>query len=344
MGCVMKGKSLYFTAPGEVEVRDQRVGTPRENQVLVQTLLSGISGGTELLVYWGEAPLDMAADETIPGLGGTFGFPLNYGYSAAGKVIETGSKVSPRLLGRSVFVFHPHESHFLAAPEELHPIPPGVSVEDAIFFPNMETAVTMALDGQPLVGERVVIFGQGVVGLLLTALLGRFPLDALITLDRFAKRREASLDAGATVTVDPSHNDTVGSLLAHLKQNGYRGADLTYEVSGNTAALNDAIAVTGYHGRVLVGSWYGTKSSELNLGGPFHRSRIRLGSSQVSTIDPHLRGRFDKDRVGRIAWRMLEVIKPSRYVTHRFPITGAKEAFALLDQRPEETLQVVFAY
>ncbi|HLO15866.1 MAG TPA: hypothetical protein VK206_13620, partial [Anaerolineales bacterium] len=123
-----------------------------------------------------------------------------------------------------------------------------------------------------------------------------------------------------------------------------KGADLTFELSGRPQTLNDALALTGFCGRIVIGSWYGEKRAEIDLGGAFHRSRIKLISSQVSTIAPELLGRWDKTRRFAVAWGALERIKPGKWITHRFSIGRAEEAYQLLDENPQETIQVLFTY
>jgi 2-desacetyl-2-hydroxyethyl bacteriochlorophyllide A dehydrogenase len=333
----MKRLAVYFTAPRKVELREEPLPSPGVGQVVVETLVSAISPGTELLFYRGLAPTDLPVDETIAALAGTGRFPLKYGYSVIGRVMETGTDVSADWQGRLVFGFNPHESHFVAALADLMPVPPALSPEEAAFLPNMETAVNFVMDGQPLIGEQVVVFGQGVVGLLTTALLAQFPLARLVTLDRYALRREKSLALGAHASLDPADVPQLRKLLPD-------GADLTYELSGNPAALDQAIAVTGFNGRVVVGSWYGQKQARLNLGGRFHRSRIRLISSQVSSIAPEWTGRWTKSRRFQIAWHLLEQVRPAPLVTHRFPMERAVEAYALLDDHPEQAIQVMLTY
>jgi threonine dehydrogenase-like Zn-dependent dehydrogenase len=341
----MQRRALHFTAPRQVAWRRETIAAPAFGQVLVKTIISAISPGTELLIYRGQAPQDLARDDTIAALAGDFSFPLKYGYAVVGKVISLGPGVDPDWQGRLVFAFHPHESHFLATPDELQMLPLYLAPEDAVFFPNMETAVTFLLDGQPLMGEQVAIFGQGIVGLLLTALLSRWPLSSLVTLDLYPRRRLLSEDLGAHLSLDPGAPDAQERLLGHLQGAGpYPGADLTYEISGNPDALNQAIAVTGFSGRVVIGSWYGRKRSDLNLGGRFHRSRVRLIGSQVSSIPPELSGRWNKSRRYHITWQMLEEIKPARFITHRFPSTEAARAYELIDQDPGEAIQVILEY
>ncbi len=337
----MKRRSLYFTAPGQVEVREEPLPAPSAGEVLVRTLFSAISPGTELLIYRGQAPTELPVDETLPALSGHFGFPLKYGYSAVGQVVEVGPQVSRQWEGKQVFAFHPHESHFVVQPSGLFPLPPETSLEDATFLSNMETAVNFLMDGQPLVGEHVAVWGQGVVGLLTTALLAQFPLASLVTLDLYPLRREKSLLLGAKLSLDPQASSTQ-DLWASLFQGS--GADLTFELSGNPQALDQALALTGFHGRVILGSWYGQKRASLYLGGRFHRSRIRLISSQVSTLSPFWSGRWTKARRLQVAWEMLRRVRPSRLITHRFPLPQAKQAYTLLDHHPEEALGVLFTY
>jgi 2-desacetyl-2-hydroxyethyl bacteriochlorophyllide A dehydrogenase len=341
----MERQALYFTGPRQVAVQSEPLPSPAFGQVLVQTIMSAISPGTELLVYRGLAPLDLARDETITALAGDFSFPLTYGYAAVGQVLELGPGVAPAWKGRLVFAFQPHASHFLATPEELLRVPAGLDPEEAVFFPNLETAVTLLLDGQPLVGEQVAIFGQGIVGLLLTALISRSPLSSLVTLDLYPRRRLLSEALGAHLSLDPSTPDALVRLAAGLKADGpYPGADLCYELSGNPAALDQAIAATGFSGRVVIGSWYGRKRADLDLGGRFHRSRMRLISSQVSSINPELTGRWDKTRRHQVTWQSLAQVKPARFITQRFPIAQAAQAYELLDRQPEDAIQVILTY
>ncbi len=333
----MMRQTLYFIAPGQVSLQSEELPPLQPEQVLVQTSLSAISAGTELLFYGGHFPRDIPVDESLPALSQESAYPLKYGYSLVGRVIAVGSAIENGWENRLVFSFHPHESHFYAKTSELIPIPDGISLEDAVFLPNMETAVNLVMDGAPLIGERVVVFGQGVVGLLTAALLARVPLSKLITFDRYPIRHRASLEMGAFASFDPDEITQAKSILSHE-------ADLSYELSGSPDALNQAIAITGYAGRVVIGSWYGQKKASLDLGGRFHRSRIRLLSSQVSTIAPEFSARWDKGRRLAVAWEMIRQIQPSRLITRRIPFDQAQSAYEMLDRNPEQNLQVIFTY
>ena len=329
------GRALYFAEPGSVDVRERPVPEPGPGEVRVRTELSAVSPGTELLVYRGEVPESMRADETIDALEGTFSYPVQYGYAAVGRVTALGEGVDRGWLDRRVFAFHPHESHFLADPEDL--VTTDLPTDRALLIPNAEAAVSFAMDARPRVGARVAVFGQGPVGLLTTAVLAEFPLAELVAVDRLESRRERARAFGADRAVSPEEvADAVGG----------DGADVAIELSGSPAALDDAIDVTGYAGRVVVGSWYGTKAADLDLGGRYHRSHIRVRSSQVSRVDPDHAGRWDKAR--RLAyvrsWLGAAEAELDALLTHRVPIEDAGDAYTLLAERKEEALQVAFTY
>ena len=329
---------LFFTAPYHVEIREMAIQPPGPGEFLVETLVSAISSGTELMVYRGQAPAELPTDENIAALSGSLAFPLQYGYAAVGKVIEIGSKLARDWIGKTVFSFQPHQTHFRVLPEQVMVLPEGISPAAGVFLPNMETAINFVMDGHPLIGERVAIFGQGIVGLLTTALLARFPLGEIISLDRYANRRAISLEAGAAQSFDPAAAETQTIVR------GKNGIDLVFELSGSPAALDQAIAVAGFGGRVVIGSWYGKKRVSLDLGGIFHRNRIRLIGSQVSSIDPGLTGRWDKTRRFDLAWKMIRQVQPQRWITHRMSFTEASQAYQLLDQPPDEVIQVLLEY
>ncbi len=327
-------RSLIFAAPFCAEIAKSNLSPAQTGEVVVQTVISAISPGTEMLFYRGQAPSDVSVDATIPTLSGVLQYPLKYGYACVGRVVELGDRVEKSWLGRLVFAFHPHESHFATRADALIMVPDGLSAEQAALLPNMETAVSLVLDGGPLVGERVAIFGQGIVGLLTTAILAQFPLAQLCVVDQIDQRRRLALILGATKALDP----------AELAKEEYIDADLVYELSGNPRALDQAIEAAGFDGRVVIGSWYGQKRVDLNLGGRFHRSRIRLIASQVSTIAPAHLGRWDKARRLDVAWSMLRQMDTAQFITHRFPIEHAPEAYALVDKCPEQTIQVLLTY
>lgn len=325
---------MVFTAPRRVEVRTAPLPPLQDDEVLVETLCSAISAGTEMLVYRGQFP---HLHDSQDGLSSDLEYPLAYGYACVGKVREVGRSVNREWQDKLVFAFQPHSSSFIIHPSSLIPIPHSLLPENACFLPNMETAVNLVQDGAPILGERVLVLGQGVVGLLTASLLSEFPLENLTAVDGIEmRRRELKVESGKL---------RVKSLTpADLRPSTFDSFDLVFELTGSPAALNTAIEHTTFSGRIVIGSWYGQKRAEIDLGGSFHRSRIRLISSQVSSISPELSGRWDKPRRFDVAWQALERIQPQKWVTHRFSIDEAGKAYQLLDEHPQETIQVIFEY
>lgn len=329
----MTCEAVFFEAPFAVGVRSEPVDAPGAGEVGVRAALSAVSAGTELLFYRGQVRAGEPVDAALPALIGPMRYPVRYGYAVVGRVESLGPGVDLEWRGRRVFCFHPHADRFTAPVQGLVPIPDAVEDADAVFLANMETAVTLVLDGAPRIGESVAVFGQGVVGLLTTALLARFPLSRLTAIDPVEFRRNASEQLGATAALAPD---------------GVRGAhgapDLLYELSGEPGTLNAAIDLAGVGARIVVGSWYGTKTAPVELGGRFHRSRLRLISSQVSTLPPGLGPAWNRTRRTTLAWDMIRATRPSRLITHRFSLRRAPEAYALLHAQPAEVLQVVLHY
>ncbi len=340
----MQREALFFTAPHQLEIREEPLPPLPADGLLVQTIVSAISSGTEMLLYRGQMPAELTADATIAALG-EGGYPQKYGYAAVGRVVEIGSAVDKSWRDRLVFAFQPHQFHFIAQPGEVMPLPNGMQPETAVFLPNMETAVSFVMDAQPGIGEQVAVFGQGIVGLLTTSLLAQLPLACLLTLDGYPLRRSWSRQLGATASLDPSSPELHDQILANLPHAGHHpGLDLAFELSGNPAALDVAIGMMGFNGRILIGSWYGSKRANLNLGGHFHRSQLQLVSSQVSHLAPRWQGRWSKARRLAVAWEMLQKVQPQQLITHRFPLAQARQAYELIDQRPETAVQVIFSY
>jgi threonine dehydrogenase-like Zn-dependent dehydrogenase len=211
----MQRQALFFTAPYQLELRDEPLPPLPNDGLMMQTVVSAISPGTEMLLYRGQMPAELMADATIAALG-EGGYPQKYGYAAVGRVIEIGKSVDKAWRDRLVFAFQPHQSHFVAKPGEVLPLPERMLPETAVFLPNMETAVSFIMDAQPGIGEQVAVFGQGIVGLLTTSLLAQLPLACLLTLDGYPLRRDWSQKLGATASLDPTISDLANQVQAAL--------------------------------------------------------------------------------------------------------------------------------
>jgi threonine dehydrogenase-like Zn-dependent dehydrogenase len=336
----MQAHALFHQAPHRVEWAEISVADPRPGELLLQALCSALSPGTETLIFRGEAPEDLELDTTIASLQGQFRYPFRYGYALVGEVIGAGSSEHRDWLGRRVFVFHPHQSHVLVEWGDCHLVPEHCPSERALFFANLESALNLVFDLAPLVGERLAVFGQGVVGLLTTAILSRFPLAELIAVDPLAGRRELARLWGAGSILAPEEvRDWVGR-----GRDGAIGLDGAVEVSGKPEALDQALELVGFGGRIVVGSWYGRRSAALNLGGPFHRRRIQLIASQVSTIAPALSGRWTKERRFHLVWEWLQILQPECLITRRYPPGACQLAFEQMRDRAEDIVQIIFDY
>jgi threonine dehydrogenase-like Zn-dependent dehydrogenase len=321
----LKARTLYFTAPRKVEIREEEVRAEND-QVLVHSRLIGISHGTEMLAFRGHMPQQLEVDTELTSLKGTLAYPLKYGY------INTGETDS----GRRVFAFYPHQDVFALDPRQLIELPADLDFADAVFLANMETALSIVHDARPLFGEVVLVVGQGVVGLLVAEILVRSGTGKVITVEPYAERRRVSESIGC-VALQP------GEQLPELvrKESGGRGVDVAINVSASAAGLQLGIDSLVFEGTVVEASWYGTRDVNLNLGSAFHRKRLRMRSSQVSRIDAALTARWDKGRRLDVVLNLLKQIHPSRYISHRFALQRAQEAFELLETHPEQSIQVV---
>lgn len=331
-------EAVWFSAPGRAEIRDEPARHVGPGDVRVRALVSGLSAGSELLVYRGHAPAELKPD--LPTVAGDFGFPVKFGYASVGRVTEVGADVLVPAVNDVVFVHHPHQTEYVVPAGSAVPLPAELSPEIGIFSANLETALTVALDAHPRLSEAVLVVGQGVLGLLITMLLRVAGARPIIAVDVLPRRREASSAAGAdhVLPAGDALARTVGELTAG------RGVDVAIEASGSPDALQSCIDSAAFGGTVVVASWYGTREVSLALGRDFHRKRVRLLSSQVSTLDPMVSGRWDRARRTDAVTDLLCQLPLAGLVTHRFPFNDAAAAYELLDRKPDECLQVVLTY
>ena len=342
----LNARQLYFVKPHQVEIREQQLPSLQPDQVLIKNLYSSISAGTEMLVYRGQLPDDMALDESLAAFEKQkISYPLQYGYACVARIEEAGKDVDAACVGKTVFSFQPHASHHVCSMDTVIPLPEGTDSKEAVFLANMETAVNLVQDGNPRLGERVVVLGQGIVGLLVSSVLAEFPLAGLYAVESIEGRRALSGHAGAHGTFSPNSDIEINALQEKLKlKEACGGADVVFELTGSPAALNLAVDLCAYSGHIVVGSWYGTKSAQINLGERFHRNRMTIVSSQVSTIAPELSGRWDKPRRFSVAWDMIKKCQPAQFISHSMPFDQAGEAYRLLDESPQDTTQIIFDY
>ena len=329
----VKAMAVNFVAPGQVALREVELPDVTGDRVLVATDVSGISGGTETLAYRGEIDPALPLDEAIGALAGTFTYPFRYGYAAVGRVLRPAGSLRE---GQPVFAFHPHQDRFVVAAGEVFPIE-GVEPRAATLYPLVETALQVCLDAAPRLGELVVVVGQGAVGILIASLLARTGATVVASEPRAARRELAA--AFGVRAVAPEQ-------IAELVEaaSGGRGADLVVEASGSPAALASSLALLAHEGTALVCSWYGSRRADLPLGAGFHRRRLAIRSTQVSTIPAALTARWDRRRRAAVAWRLLRELPVAALTTHEFPFAQVAEAYASVDRGDDGLVHAVLRY
>lgn len=268
----MTARALWTIAPGRCEIREETLPPRAPDQALVRALATGISRGTERLVLMGRVPESQHAAMRCPLQAGDFPFPVKYGYAAVGEV-EDGPD---HLRGRRVFCLHPHQDRFLAPASMCIPLPDGVPDARAVLAANMETAVNVLWDARPLAGERALVIGAGVVGLLVAFLLSRMPGMEVAVCDLDPRRRAVAEALGATFTAP---EDAPGE------------RDLIIHASADPAGLRHALTLCAFEGRIVEASWFGTREATLPLGEAFHAKRLSIVSTQVGAVSPAMRGR-----------------------------------------------------
>jgi 2-desacetyl-2-hydroxyethyl bacteriochlorophyllide A dehydrogenase len=327
--------AVWFPRARAVEIRDEPLREPGPDDVRVRAVLSALSQGTERLVYRGEVDESLPLD--LPTLAGSYAFPVKFGYASVGRVMDIGRDVRGIGEGDLVFALHPHQSEYVVPASLVRRLPDGVTADQGVFLANLDTALNVVLDAHPRLGETVAVFGQGVVGLLVTQLLRRAG-SQVIAIDPSQIRRDMAERCGAQ-TILASGDAT----LLHALTSG-RGTDIAIEASGNAQALQQAIDGVAIEGTVVVCSWYGDKPVTLDLGGNFHRGRVKIVSSQVGRIAPALAPRWDRERRIVTATELLRELVLADLITHRIPFRHAAEAYDILDRGSDEMVQVVLQY
>jgi 2-desacetyl-2-hydroxyethyl bacteriochlorophyllide A dehydrogenase len=321
---------LLFVAPRQVELAPVDLPEPGPGRLLVRTRYSGISTGTELLGYRGLLDPDLPIDERIGALGGTFHYPFPYGYSCVGQVERSAGSIPP---GTLVFAFHPHQDRFAVGEDDVVVLPSGTDPRLATLLPFVETGLQLSLDAGQVAQETVVVLGLGVVGVI-TALLLQRAGATVVAADPSEERRELAVSLGIRA-VEPA------GLPEHLPS---QGVPLLLELSGSPTALAGALDLLAHEGTALVGSWYGRQQVELPLGGAFHRRRLTIRSSQVTTIPAALTARWDVGRRRHVAVGLLGKLPLAALATTEFAFQDAPAAYRALDTREPGVVHVALRY
>jgi NADPH:quinone reductase-like Zn-dependent oxidoreductase len=298
---VITGRALSYTAPGRAELVDVSFPTLTADDnkpvyVTVNAAFSGISRGTERLVFQGRLPRGEWERMRCPHQQGAFPFPVQYGYAVVGDVIRGPGE----LLGRAVFALHPHQDIFAISAAEVVPLPAGLPPRRATLAANMETALNALWDSGASAGQRIVVIGAGVVGCLIAALTGRLP-GAEVTLVDVQPERAAIAAA-------------LGVAFA-LPDAAQGGADVVFHTSASEAGLRLALSLAGFEARIVEVSWFGEADVSLPLGGAFHSQRLRIISSQVGNVCPDMRPRWPHRRRLETALKLLDDARLDALIT-----------------------------
>jgi hypothetical protein len=280
-------RSFWTVAPGRGEIRDEILALPAAGDVVVRALYSGISRGTETLVFQGRVPASEYQRMRAPFQSGTFPGPVKYGYASVGRIEEGPGEVRDR----DVFVLYPHQTCYVAPADAIHVLPDAVPTARAVLAANLETAINALWDGAPNVGDRIAVIGAGTVGCLVAWLAGRVPGCDVELVDINPQRASIARALGVRFVCPDAASSN---------------ADLVIHASGSGAGLELALRIAGFEATIVEMSWYGDQIVPVELGAAFHAQRLTLKSSQVGSLPLVRRARWDARRRMHLALSLLQ--------------------------------------
>jgi threonine dehydrogenase-like Zn-dependent dehydrogenase len=315
----MIATAFWVVQPGLGELREETIPAAGPGDCLVRTRFSGISRGTESLVFRGEVPPSEAQAMRAPFQSGDFPGPVKYGYCSVGTV-EEGPE---GLRGRDVFCLYPHQTQYRVPAAAVHPIPEAVPPGRAVLAANLETAVNGLWDAAPRLGDRIAVIGAGTLGCLCAWLAGRIPGCQVELIDTNPQRAGISAALGVVFrTPAEAAPDT----------------DRVIHASGSPEGLRLALGLAGFESTVLELSWYGTRDVPLPLGQAFHHRRLTLRSSQVGSVATAQRPRWDHRRRMGLALGLLEDPVLDQLITGEDVFADLPGVQARLAREPGDTL------
>ncbi len=310
-----EARAFWVTAPGHGEILTERLRAPADDEVVVRTVYSGISRGTEALVFGGHVPSGEWTRMRAPFQDGQFPAPVKYGYASVG-VVEAGPSA---LVGHTVFALYPHQTRYLIPSHAAHIVPATVPAERAVLAANMETAVNGIWDARPHVGDRVTVVGAGTVGCL-TAWVASRIAGCQVELVDINPGRAAIATALGVSFAEPA--------------NAALDADVVIHASGAPEGLQLALRLAGVETVITELSWYGDRQVSLPLGEAFHARRLTVASSQVGAIAPAQRARWNHGRRMQLALRLLAHPELDALITGECPFEALPATMAALAADP----------
>jgi threonine dehydrogenase-like Zn-dependent dehydrogenase len=281
-----EARAFWVVAPGRGEIRTVHLPTAGEGDAVVRTLYSGISRGTESLVFGGHVPPSEYLRMRAPFQDGEFPAPVKFGYSSVG-VVEAGPA---GLAGQTVFCLYPHQTRYVVPATALELVPPGVPPARAVLAANLETALNGLWDAGLRLGDRLAVVGGGTVGCLVAWLAGRVPGCRVELVDLVEARAATAAALGVRFATPPTAEPE---------------ADCVIHASGSAEGLRTALSLAAPEATVVELSWYGDREVTVPLGGAFHSRRLTLRSSQVGQLNPAQRPRWTRRRRLALALELL---------------------------------------
>ena len=314
-----QARAFWVTAPGHGEIRSEVLSAPTEQDVVVETLYSGISRGTEALVFGGHVPESEWGRMRAPFQVGELPSPVKYGYASVGGVIDGPGELKDQI----VFVLHPHQTKFVVPVTAIHAVPDDVPAARAVLAANMETALNGVWDARPHLGDRISVVGAGAVGCLVAWLASRIPGCDVELVD-----------------INPSRGEVARALGVRFAEPGAAvdEADVVIHASGVPAGLDLALRLAATEARIVELSWFGDQAVSLPLGGAFHARRLTIRSSQVGRVAPAQRPRWDTRRRMQLALRLLSDPTLDALITGESAFETLPEVMVRLTASPGDTL------
>lgn len=321
----IEARAFWLAAPGQGEIRTAPLSPPAAGEVLVRALASGVSRGTESIVFAGRVPASQSLAMRCPFQEGAFPAPVKYGYASVG-VVEEGP--GP-LKGKRVFCLYPHQDLYVVPEESVLAVPDTVPSERAVLAANMETALNALWDAGPRIGDRIAVVGAGVVGCLVASLAAKLPATRVELID-IDQRRAAMAEILSCRFALPSH--ATGD------------CDLVIHASGSEAGLATSLRLAGFEATVWELSWYGDNSVAAPLGEAFHNRRLTLKSSQVGEVAASRRARSSRRQRLTLAMELLADPVYDKLITGQCRLAELPRVMALLAASPDGALCQMVRY
>jgi threonine dehydrogenase-like Zn-dependent dehydrogenase len=312
-------RAFWIGRPGQGEIREEPIETAGPDEVVVRARFSGISRGTEALVFQGRVPSSEHERMRAPFQRGRFPAPVKYGYANVG-LVERGPR---EIEGRHVFVLYPHQTRYVVPAAAAHTLPAGVPPERAVLAANLETAINAVWDGRPQIGDRVAVIGGGTIGCLIAWLTARLPGTGVELVDLNPRRAPVARALGASFSQPPQASPD---------------ADIVFHASGSPGGLQLALQLAGFEATIVDVSWYGDRQVPLALGEAFHARRLTISSSQVATVAASQHARWDTRRRMQLSLSLLADEALDVLITGESEFESLPDVMARLAVDPGDTL------